>query len=251
MNPTIYLLGQIVIILLVSGLVYSIFRGLDYALRKLRVRSFKREELIRAFMLSIVLWLAILATLSYLGFFRNFQSLPPRFLVAIIPPVILIISLLFSRLFKFILLVLPFRWLVYIQAFRILMELFLWLGYQGGYVPPQMTFEWLNFDIMLGITALMAGYVFFGHGRYHRSEAIIWNIFGIVLLLNIVVISLLSTPSPYQVFSIEPANRFIAEIPFIWIPGFIVPFALAMHLFSLKQLYINKGSKRQFRFRRS
>ena len=198
-----------------------------------------------------MLWLAILATLSYLGFFRNFESLPPRILVAFIPPLILIISLLFSRLFKFILLVLPFRWLVYIQAFRILMELFLWLGYQGGYVPPQMTFEWLNFDIILGLTALMAGYVFFGNGRYQRFEAIIWNIFGIVLLINIVVISLLSTPSPYQVFSIEPDNRFIAEFPFIWIPGFVVPFALAMHLFSLKQLFINKGTKRQFKFKRT
>ncbi len=251
MNHSIYLVGQIIIVLLVIGLLYSIYRGSDYALRKLRLRKYKREELLRSFLLSIILWLGILATLSYLGFFRDFQTIPPRILVAILPPLILIMTLLFSRLFKFILLVIPFSWFVYIQAFRVLMELFLWMGYLGGYVPPQMTFEWLNYDIMVGITAMMAGYVFFGHGRYHRTEAIIWNIFGIILLINIVLIAILSTPSPFQIFKIEPANRFIADFPFIWIPGFIVPFALAMHLFSLKQLYINKGNKRQFRFRKS
>jgi hypothetical protein len=34
----------------------------------------------------------------------------------------------------------------------------------------------------------------------------------------------------------------MAHFPFIWIPGFIVPFALAMHLFSLKLLVLNKES---------
>lgn len=250
MNETIYILGQAIIVLIVAGLVFSIYRGSDYALRKLRLRKYKREELLKAFILIIILWLAILATLSFLNFFQDFQTLPPKILVAVLPPLVLVVTLMFSRLFKFILLVIPFSWFIYIQSFRILMEIFLWLGYLGGYVPPQMTFEWLNYDIMVGLTAMMAGYVFFGHGRYRRSEAIIWNIFGVVLLVNILLISFLSAPSPFQVFKIEPSNRFIADFPFIWIPGFIVPFALAMHLFSLKQLYINKGNRRQFRFRR-
>ena len=127
------------------------------------------------------------------------------------------------------------------------MELFLWLGFLGGYVPIQMTFEWLNFDIIAGITAIMGGYVFFGKGRYHRFEAIIWNIFGIALLVNIIIISILSLPSPLRVFLEEPSNSFVADVPFIWIPGFIVPFAFAMHLFSLKQLIFS--APRKFRFK--
>ena len=126
------------------------------------------------------------------------------------------------------------------NPFRIPMEIFLWLGFIAGFVPPQMTFEWLNFDIIVGITALMGGFTFFGRGRYRRFEAIIWNIFGILLLANIVLIAFLSAPFPFRVFMNEPANTMVAYFPFIWIPGFIVPFALAMHLFSLKQLILNK-----------
>ena len=250
MNATLYLLGKIIIFLLVSGLLYAIYFGLNYAFRKLRIRKFKREELLRLFLLSLVLWLGILSTLSFLDFFSNFDVLPPRLFLAFLPPVILIIALLFSRLFKFILFVLPMSWLVYIQAFRVLMELFLWLGYLGNYVPRQMTFEWLNFDIMAGITAVMAGFVFFGHGRYRRSEAILWNIFGIILLVNIVFIAIVSTPSPLQIFHTGISNTFVAEFPFIWIPGFIVPFALAMHIFSLKQLFMTKENQRRFKFKK-
>ena len=121
-----------------------------------------------------------------------------------------------------------------------MVEILLWLGYLGGFVPPQMTFEWLNYDIIAGLTAILAGRVFFSNGRIRRTEAIIWNIFGIVLLINILLIAALSTPSPFQLFYIEPENTFVAYFPFIWIPGFFVPFALSMHLFSLKQLWMAK-----------
>ena len=127
------------------------------------------------------------------------------------------------------------------------MELVLWLGYLGGFIPFQMTFEGLNFDILVGITAVMAGFVFFGKGRYRHFEAIIWNISGITLLLNVFLIAILSTPSPLRVFMNEPANQFIAHFPYIWIPGFIVPFALGTHLFSIKQLFV-LGPSRQRTF---
>jgi len=110
------------------------------------------------------------------------------------------------------------------------------MGMLANFVPFQMTFTGFNYDIIVGITAILGGMVFFGKGRLRRFEAIIWNIFGILLLLFIVGISAVSAPGPLQIFTNEPANRMIAFVPFIWLPGFVVPFALAMHLFSLKQL---------------
>ena len=124
------------------------------------------------------------------------------------------------------------------------MELLLWLGFLGGFIPVQMTFEWLNYDIIVGITAIMASYVFFFKGRIRKPEAILWNSFGIILLINVPIIGILSAPSPIQVFLNLPDSSFVFNVPFIWIPGFIVPFALAMHLFSLKQLLtINRGNR--------
>lgn len=249
MQPEIYLIGQLIVILLAFGLVSILVFGLRYALGQLQVKEEKKRKLIGFTVAGVVLWLAILGLGAVIGFFQQYQFFPPRVFLAFMPPLIIIIVLLFSPSFTAILRVLPMSWLFYVQSFRILMELFLWLGYRGGYVPPQMTFEWLNYDIVVGITAPMAGMVFFGRGRYQRFEAIYWNVFGIALLLNIVIIAVLSVPTPMRVFMNEPANTFVTQFPFIWIPGFIVPFALAMHLFSLKQLFLTKKTGRGFSLR--
>lgn len=243
MNTGLYLIGQLIIILLVFGLLRSLAFGLQHAFTRMHLKPEKRKQFIRYILAGWVFWLGILAVLSFLGFFQNFNSFPPRVVFAVIPPIFIILVLLFSRFFNLILKALPESWLIYIQAFRIIMELFLWMGFLGGYVPPQMTFEWLNYDIIVGLTALMAGFVFFGKGRYRWPEAIIWNVFGIVLLFNIFLIALLSAPTPFRVFLNEPSNVFVAHFPFIWIPGFIVPFALAMHLFSLKQIFMSHKRK--------
>jgi len=143
-----------------------------------------------------------------------------------------------SKHFLKILKVIPPAKLVRVQAFRIPMEIMLWLGFYGGFVPVQMTFKGFNYDIVVGITALIAANVFF-RKRFHKLQGIIWNIFGILLLGTIVFIATVSTPSPLRLFMNEPANTFISQVPFIWVTGFIVPFALAMHLFSLRQLWRN------------
>ena len=237
---TLFLGTQVLLVLIVFLLVWAIFYGLKHAFEQMHVSLKSRKKLLAYSLIGVSCWLCILVALAFLGFFQNFDDMPPRVAVAILPPVILTLVLLSSKSFYKILRHIPHSWLVYAQSFRILMEIFLWLGFIAGFVPIQMTFEWLNFDIIVGITALMGGYTFFGRGRYRRFEAIIWNIFGIVLLFNVVLIALLSAPYPFRVFLNEPTNSFVAYFPFIWIPGFIVPFALAMHLFSLKQLFLNK-----------
>lgn len=239
MNESIYQIAQILLAMLALGLVVLTLLALRYAFKKMRFPEERSKLLLSYIGLGFLFWLTLLITLSRIGFFTDFDTLPPKILVAVLPPVIITILLLFSRLFRLVLHVLPERWLILIQSFRILMELFLWLCFLGGFVPFQMTFEGFNHDILIGITALMAGFFFFYKGRRQKLAAIFWNISGIILLLNIIIISVISTPSPFRIFMNEPANYFIALPPFIWIPGFIVPFALAMHIFSIKQLHIN------------
>ena len=250
MQPEVYLIGQLIIILLSFGLLSILVYGLRFALSRLQVREEKKRQLIGFTVAGLVIWLVILGLGAGMGFFRAYEAFPPRVFFAFVPPVVIAVVLLFSASFTAILRVLPMSWLFYVQSFRILMELFLWMGYRGGYVPPQMTFEWLNYDIIVGLTAPLAGLVFFRHGRYQRFEAIYWNVFGLALLLNVVIIAVLSSPTPWRVFMNEPANTFVAGFPFIWIPGFIVPFALAMHLFSLKQLFITNRPRREFSLRK-
>lgn len=250
MQPSIYLTGQLVFILIVLGLLSMLLYGLRYALRGLRIGEKKRRTLIGFTMAGLGLWLAILGLMALSGFFASGKEMPLRLAVAILPPLIVVVVLLFSKKLRLVLLLIPSSWLIYAQSFRILTELAYWIGFRGGYVPPQMTFEWLNYDIIVGVTAPMAGYVFFGRGRFHRFQAVYWNVFGIALLLNTMVIAIFSMPSSFRVFMTHIDSSFLTQFPFIWIPGFVVPVAVALHLFSLKQLFITKRSQRQFSLRR-
>ena len=114
----------------------------------------------------------------------------------------------------------------------------LWLAYIGLFIPFQMTFVGFNLDIVAGITALFAARVFYRKRRFFKPETVIWNVFGILLLINIVFITTVSTPADFRIFMNEPSSEIIATFPFIWIPTFIVPFALAMHIFSIRQVFI-------------
>lgn len=236
MKENLYTLAAGLIVLLTILLFTALLRGLRRGLQN--ARSGRRTLQVTGILL--LLWLSVISVGAQVGFFGRFDTTPPRIMLVIAVPMVAIIALLFSKKFYAILLRIPPAWLFYLQSFRILMELILWIGYKGGFVPIQMTFEWLNFDIIVGLTAPMAGFTFFGRRRFLRFEGVIWNIFGLALLLNIVTIALLSAPVLFRVFFNEPANTFVAAWPFIWIPGFIVPTALALHLFSLRQLLSRK-----------
>ena len=237
MNGNLFLIGQLIITLLTLGVISSLYYALSYSFHKLRLPALQREKLLQIITAGLALWLAILAVLGYMGYFYEPATTFLRLSLAFALPAGVAVLLLFSRFFGLIIRVMPIRWLAYFQACRIATELFFWMGMKGGYVPVQMTFEWLNYDIVVGITGLMAGFVFFGRGRYRRFEGILWNTFGIASLANALLLSLFSLPGPHRAFATVPDSAFLTLTPFIWLPGLIFPMALAAHIFSLKKLF--------------
>jgi len=113
MDPTIYLLGQLIILLLTFGLISTLVYGLRYVLGVLRVRADRRQRLIFFVAAGIGIWLTILALLAWSGFFLDFAALPPRLLYAVFPPLVVIILLLFSRKLRLLLLAIPPAWLIF------------------------------------------------------------------------------------------------------------------------------------------
>ena len=248
MNKALFILTQFIFFLLVLALVRYIIYALDFVLAYRKVEKEKSKKIKKYTLTSLFLWLGILGILNIGGYFQNEEQVGFRVMLVLIPPFILIAYLMLSKSFsKNVLSILPGKWLIHIQSFRIVTEIIFWLGYMGGFVPFQMTIEGFNYDIMVGITAYIAASVFFARGRFQKFEVFIWNIFGLALLLNIFVIGFLSIPSSFRVFMNEPANMMIGYFPFIWIAGFIVPFAFAMHVFSIKQIFII--SKRKFKLK--
>jgi hypothetical protein len=228
-----YPLAAGIFLVIVGTLLVLILLGLSRALTRLGHTN-SRVPLFTA--LGVLVWLSLLAFLAVAGFFARFEVLPPRFAFAVLPPVLFILFLAGSGRVTRLLAALPAGWLIGAQGFRIAVEVVLWLLFLDGLVPVQMTFEGLNFDILVGLTGPVVALYLSRNPARRTAVGVVWNILGLALLVNIVVIAILSTPTPFRFFMNEPANTIIAQWPFIWLPGFVVPMAFLLHVFSLKQL---------------
>jgi hypothetical protein len=187
--------------------------------------------------LGLIGWLALTGSLAIRGFFQDWSRLPPRMLPAPLVPLIGGLLLLFySRQMRALLAATPLQWPIYLQSFRIVMEIILWLLFVQHRAPVLMTFEGRNVDILVGLTAIPVGYFCFVRKSWPRQVALWWNVIGVLVLLNVVVHAQLATPSPFRVFVTDPPVTFIGDWPYIWLPGFLVPLAWLMHAASIIQL---------------
>ncbi|PIQ27363.1 hypothetical protein COW36_15535 [bacterium (Candidatus Blackallbacteria) CG17_big_fil_post_rev_8_21_14_2_50_48_46] len=185
--------------------------------------------------LGLSTWLCFTALLAWGGFFQDFSNTPPRIFSVVMPALIASLILAFHPKLEPLLLKIPGQWLIGFQTFRIGVEIFLWCLFLAGICPQQMTFEGRNWDILTGLTAPLLVWLWSKKPDLETQLLLVWNLGGIGLLLNIVIVSVLSMPTAFQVFTNPPANTFVASFPFIWLPCFLVPLALWGHLVSLRQ----------------
>lgn len=214
-----------------------LYRELSKALPQTAFTTAKQKRIKRQFIGAITLWTLLISILAWSQFFANFSSVPPRFfMILLIPLTTAILLSLFSSTLAEILRQIPPERLIYLQSFRILVEVLIWLLFIQDLLPVQMTFEGMNFDVLTGLTAPFVAYFCFQKKQWPKWVAIAWNIMGIVLVFTIVTIAIFSFPTPFRYFMNEPANRIVAQFPFVWLPGILVTVAYSLHFFSLKQL---------------
>ena len=181
----------------------------------------------------ILIWLTVLSVMSLNGFFADFMAIPPRVMLTVLVCFLTILILAANKRFAKSLLNLPPTWLIVPQVFRVAVEIVLWLLYENGNTPQQMTFEGLNFDILAGLSAPVVAYFAFSGGRKNYTLALVWNILSMGLLINILTVAVLSMP---LVGAFDDPNTFVSFFPYILLPGFVAPFAMMLHVFSIKQL---------------
>jgi len=184
----------------------------------------------------IPFWLVLTAFMAMNGVYQQSGSLPPRVVtLGVLPALLVIVTYFIFFRYEFIER-LSLKTLTILHVIRIPVELtLLWL-FQAGQVPLIMTFEGRNFDILSGLTAPLALWLGFRGGRVYRTLLILWNLFALALLANIVITAILSFPSPMQRFGFEQPNVGITYFPFIWLATIIVPIVLFAHLASLWKL---------------
>jgi hypothetical protein len=188
--------------------------------------------------ISLFVWILVQGGLGWVGVYRDYTDLlpPAIFLFGVLPTVLAMGSLFFTRTGKAFARDLPREKLVYIHLIRVPVEfILLWLFMQNQ-IPEIMTFEGFNFDIIIGLTAPLI--IYFGYKKALLSRTILmfWNFLGLISLAVIFVMAILSSPFPLQQLAFDQPNVGLLYFPFSWLPTIVVPLVIFCHLVSISQL---------------
>ncbi len=201
---------------------------------------YKATQYSKTTLLILLLWLTLQSVIGLSGFYLNTQMLPPRFILLILPPLLVIAGLFFTKKGKLFIDGLNLKKLTILHIIRIPVELtLLWL-FMLKYVPELMTFEGRNFDILSGLSAPFIYYFGFVKKQLSTKAIVIWNMICLGLLINIVTNAVLSAPFTFQQFAFDQPNIAVLYFPFIWLPCCVVPLVLFSHLVAFRQL-LNKN----------
>ena len=184
----------------------------------------------------IAIWLLYLTALSYFEVLNTF-AWPPRIPMMVIFPLFIILGITLARAgSKVVVSSLSLSYLIYIQSFRIIVELIIWGAYKEGFVPIIATFEGYNYDVVVGLTAVPVAH-YAKKAVASRGVLIAWNVAGLVILANTVRIFIASVYFPEMVGKTEPIiGAEFVQMPYLLIAGLFMPFAVYVHALSIKQL---------------
>jgi len=188
----------------------------------------------------LLAWLILQAIVSMKGFYTVTDSMPPRFVLLIWPPLLLIILLFLIPGGRKYIDSLDSKILTYLHTIRIPVEIVLFWLFLYKQVPQLMTFEGRHFDILSGFSAPFVAYFGYSKKKLSRTILLAWNFICLGLLINIVIIAALSAPFSIQQFAFDQPDVAVLYFPFTWLPCCVVPIVLLSHLASIRELLIAK-----------
>ena len=180
-----------------------------------------------------VIWMGTTLWLANRGTFLNWDATPPPFALLVVAILALALAIAFgpagARLAH-----LPLWTLVATQAFRLPLEIAMHALVSRGIMPEQMSYGGRNLDVLTGASAIVVA-ALVAAGVAGRKTVMIWNVAGMALLVNIVVVAIVSTPR-LAMFGPDRLNVFVFYPPFVWLPAVLVLAALAGHLIIFRAL---------------
>jgi len=176
----------------------------------------------------VLIWSALHSILAYIGFYQNTTAMPPRYALILIPATMFVIYGLLPKCQQWFVRARDTKISTCLHSVRLPVEIVLFGLFTHSMIPIEMTFEGLNYDIIMGITAPIIGLLFLKN-KVGKQLLLVWNIIGLIFILLILVVALLSAELPFQQFGFEQPNRGINYFPFVLLPATIVPIVIWTH----------------------
>jgi hypothetical protein len=176
-------------------------------------------------------WFALVLAIGATGALSpgDGAGVPGLGLSVALPVAALVGAFLAFRPIRDAMLAIPLPALVAVNAIRILGVIFVVL-FAAGKLPAPFAPSAGWGDIFVGVTALPVAWAMLRFGPRARPLALVWNTIGIVDLVNAVALGALSAPGPLQVFVGPPASTLMTTLPWLIIPGFLVPSLMFIHV---------------------
>lgn len=129
----------------------------------------------------------------------------------------------------------PLPALVAVNAIRLLGLTFIALYSQGRLPAPFAPSAGWG-DVFIGATALPVAWAAARFGAHVRPLVFLWNALGAADLIVAVLLGALSAPGPLQVFVGPPDSAPMTTLPWLIIPGFLVPILFFIHVVIFRRL---------------
>jgi hypothetical protein len=184
----------------------------------------------------IAAWLGYAGVMGYSGIVGDPTRMPPGVFL-LLTPIIGFVAIVLgrSRVGGYLAASLPLGLIFLLQSFRIGVELTLSSLHEAGLTTRLMTLAGGNVEILIGLSAPFIALIA-TRGAAGRRVALVWNVVGLLSLLNVAARAVLTAPGPLNLIHAELPNVALGQFPFTYIPGFMAPLAMMLHVLAFRAL---------------
>jgi hypothetical protein len=184
---------------------------------------------------TLAIWFAVALWLTWAGVFHGYSSRVPTIQFALLAPILLGLWFLRSRPGRHLLSIVPPQWVIAIQVFRVEGAVFLTL-LAAHRLPGAFAWPAGVGDVVVGLLAPLVALRYARRSAGSISLAVIWNVLGLLDLIEAVAMGFITSPSPLQMLAFDTPNELITMYPLALVPVYLVPLAVILHVASLAQL---------------
>ncbi len=174
------------------------------------------------------MFVTVMATTEVLHY-EHGLGVPGLGIAVLLPIVILSIGVLRSPALYRALRTIPLSLLIGVNVIRAFGVTFLLL-YAAGRLPAPFAPVAGWGDILVGLTAAPVAWLAYKKGAAAHSTVLTWNILGLLDLIAAVGLGVVSSPGPLRLIFAEPGSGIMTTLPWLLIPGFLVPLLASTHL---------------------
>jgi hypothetical protein len=183
-----------------------------------------------AVLVALGAWFALVLAIGATGALSPAGGGAPALGLAVVLPIAALVSAYFALpSVRNAMTTTPLPALIAIHAIRLLGVMFLVL-YAKGRLPAPFAPSAGWGDVFIGATALPLAWAVTRFGARVRPLVFLWSAVGVADLVVAVTLGALSAPGPLQVFVGPPDSSPMTSLPWLIIPGFLVPILFFIHI---------------------